>query len=171
MHIEQTAIDGREAATGNPPHDALIDFINRLDFNIGIANNDMHLKNWSVIYRVGRTPTLAPAYDYVCTKAYLGHSETGLALGSARDFSRVTIEQFEHMAERAQVSTRLVRITALAMVDRMRAEWPAVKTEVPEQSAATIDDHFRRVPLFSGNIQVPVEEAPQPPPSTQFEIS
>lgn len=147
---------------------ALIDFINRLVFNIGIANNDMHLKNWSVIYRDGRTPSLAPAYDYVCTKAYLGHSETGLALGSARDFSRVTIEQFERMAEKAQVSTRLVRATALAMVIRMRDEWQATKDEIPAPIAAVIDDQFSRVPLFSGSPQAPAD-LPQPMPSTHHE--
>jgi serine/threonine-protein kinase HipA len=151
-------------------NDALIDFINRLVFNIGIANNDMHLKNWSVIYHDGRTPTLAPAYDYVCTKAYLGHSETGLALGSARDFSRVTIEQFEHMAERADVSTRLVRTTTLAMVDRMRAAWPAEKHEMHGPTAAVIEDQFGRVPLFSGSHQVPVE-APSTTPDTHSEVS
>jgi serine/threonine-protein kinase HipA len=141
-----------------------VDFINRLVFNIGIANNDMHLKNWSVIYRDGRTPALAPAYDYVCTKAYLGHSETGLALGSARYFSQVTIEQFERMAQRATVSTRLVRRTALAMVDRMQEEWPAVKERVPPSAAAVIDEQFRRVPLFSGSHQTPVEAPPAPSP-------
>jgi serine/threonine-protein kinase HipA len=143
---------------------ALVDFINRLVFNIGIANNDMHLKNWSVIYRDGRTPSLAPAYDYVCTKAYLGHSETGLALGSARDFSQVTIEQFERMAQRATVSTRLVRRIARAMVDRMQEEWRAVKECVPPSAAAVIDDQFRRVPLFSGSHQTPVEAPPAPSP-------
>ena len=143
---------------------ALVDFINRLVFNIGIANNDMHLKNWSVIYRDGRTPALVPAYDYVCTKAYLGHSETGLALGSARYFSEVTIEQFERMAQRATVSTRLVRRTALAMVDRMQDHWRAVKERVPPPAAAVIDDQFRRVPLFSGSHQTPVEAPPAPLP-------
>ncbi|MDP9025707.1 MAG: HipA domain-containing protein, partial [Candidatus Eremiobacteraeota bacterium] len=124
-------------------NDALIDFVNRLVFNVGIANNDMHLKNWSVIYRDGSTPSLAPAYDYVCTKAYMGHNESGLALGSARDFMRVTIEQFEHMAARAQVSTRLVRTTALAMVARMRDEWPTAKNAISERIGAVIEDQFR----------------------------
>jgi serine/threonine-protein kinase HipA len=151
-------------------NDALIDFVNRLVFNVGIANNDMHLKNWSVIYRDGRTPALAPAYDYVCTKAYLGHDETGLALGSARDFSHVTIAQFERMAERAQVSTRLVRTTARAMVERMRDAWPAAKDAVPEPVAAVIEEQFRRVPLFSGSRLEPVG-APPAQASTHSEVS
>lgn len=152
-------------------NDALIDFINRLVFNMGIANNDMHLKNWSVVYRDGRTPTLAPAYDYVCTKVYLGHSETGLALGSARDFSRVTIEQFDHMAEQAQVSSRLVRTTALAMVSRMRDEWPSTKAHVPERIAAVIEDQLLKVPLFSGSGALSADASLTPPATHHEEVS
>ena len=57
-------------AIGN---DALIDLVHRLVFNMGIANNDMHLKNWSLIYANGRTPQLAPAYDYVFHESLFGH--------------------------------------------------------------------------------------------------
>jgi len=87
-----------------------------------------------------------------------------LVLGSARDFSQVTIEQFERMAQRATVSTRLVRRTALAMVDRMQEEWRAVTECVPPSAAAVIDDQFHRVPLFSGSHQTPVEAPPAPSP-------
>jgi serine/threonine-protein kinase HipA len=124
-----------------------------------------------VVYRDGRTPTLAPAYDYVCTKVYLGHSETGLALGSARDFSRVTIEQFDHMAERAQVSSRLVRTTALAMVSRMRDEWPSTKAYVPERIAAVIEDQFLKVPLFSGSGALSADASLTPPATHHEEVS
>jgi len=36
--------------------DGLVDFIRRLVFTIIIGNGDMHLKNWSFIYKDGRTP-------------------------------------------------------------------------------------------------------------------
>ncbi len=132
-------------------NEALTDFVGRLVFTIAIANNDMHLKNWSVIYRDGRTPELAPAYDYVCTKAYLGHNETGLALGSARNFQQVTLEQFERLAERAGVSSRLVTRAVRDMADRIRGEWPSVRPAIPEPVAETIDEQFRRVPLFDAS--------------------
>ena len=147
-------------------NDALIDFVNRLVFNIGIANSDMHLKNWSVIYRDGRTPALAPAYDYVCTKLYLNDSATGLALGSARTFTQVTLEQFERMAGRANVSSRLVRGAALAMVERMRDRWAANRDAVPDSIAKIIDDQFVRVPLFAGSritaVETALESSPHP---------
>ncbi len=135
-------------ASGN---EELVNFIRRLVFTVGIANNDMHLKNWSFIYRDGRTPSLAPAYDYVCTKVYLGHNDTGLTIGSARYFEAVTIEQFEHLARRAGVSRAIVVAAAREMVARMRETWPAVRDAVPlPKMRETIDAQFDRVPLFDG---------------------
>lgn len=135
-------------AMGN---EALIDFVQRLVFTVGIANNDMHLKNWSFIYPDGRTPQLAPAYDYLCTKAYLRHNETGLPLGSARFFPNVTIDQFEHLAGRAGVSKSVVRAAALEMVARFREQWPKIHDSMPLPAITeTIDEQLARVPLFGG---------------------
>jgi serine/threonine-protein kinase HipA len=149
---------------------AVVDFINRLIFNLAIANSDMHLKNWSVIYRDGRTPELAPAYDYVSTKLYVGGSETGLAIGSARDFAHVTLDQLERMAQRAQVSSRLVRGAALAMVERMHDEWTSYRGNVPDAVATLIDDQFVNVPVLAGERATPVG-SDVPPGPTHQEIS
>lgn len=139
-------------ALGN---DGLTAFIQRLVFNIGIANNDMHLKNWSFIYTDGQRPQLAPAYDYVCTKAYLGHNETGLALGAARFFPQVTMEEFERLAARAQVSERVVRAAARDMVDRMQERWPVIRDQIQQPDiAAVIDEQLRTVPLFQPAVAV-----------------
>lgn len=135
---------------------ALIDFVHRLVFNVGIANNDMHLKNWSLIYPDGRTPQLAPAYDYVCTKAYLGHNETGLALGSARFFQNVTIGEFERLADRAGVSKSVVRAAAVDMVERFHDRWIHLRDTMPLPAIVrTIDEQLARVPLFGGDRRVP----------------
>ena len=151
-------------------NEALVDFVNRMIFNVAIANSDMHLKNWSVIYRDGRTPELAPAYDFVSTKLYLGGSETGLAIGSARDFSNVTLEQFERMAQRAQVSSRVVRGAAIAMVERIRDEWTLYRANVPEAVVKVIDDQFLKVPVLAGEHATPIgSDVPSGP--THQEIS
>ena len=130
--------------------------MHRLVFNIGIANNDMHLKNWSLVYPDGRTPQLAPAYDYVCTKAYLGHSETGLALGFARFFQNVTIEEFERLADRAAVSKSVVRTAAVDMVERFHDRWVQIRDAMPLPAITrTIDEQLARVPLFGGDRRAP----------------
>lgn len=41
------------------------EFIRRLVFNVLIGNGDMHLKNWSLIYKNKKNAELAPAYDFV----------------------------------------------------------------------------------------------------------
>jgi serine/threonine-protein kinase HipA len=129
--------------------DALIDFIHRLVFSVGIANNDMHLKNWSFIYRDGRTPALAPAYDFVCTKVYLESNETGLAIGTARYFPAVTIEQLAHLTKRARLGGGVVERAARDMVDRMRSTWGDVRETVPsDRIRETIEAQFDEVPLF-----------------------
>ncbi len=138
-------------AIGN---DALVEFIHRLVFNMGIANNDMHLKNWSLIYSDGRVPKLAPAYDYVCTKAYLKHSETGLPLGAARFFQNVTMTEFNRLAERAEVSRSVVCTAAAEMVARMHERWPQIRDSVPYPPViTTIDEQLAGVPLFIGQKQ------------------
>lgn len=56
--------------------DSLLEFTRRLAFSILISNGDYHLKNWSLIYRDGRVPSLAPAYDLVSTAHYLASQRT-----------------------------------------------------------------------------------------------
>ena len=154
-------------ALGN---DGLIAFIHRLVFNIAIANNDMHLKNWSFIYRDGRTPTLAPAYDYICTKVYVNTSETGLAIGRARNFQGITMEQMRFMAQRARVSSGVVEEAAREMIARVRAVWKNTRDRLPfEAMRDTIEDQLERVPLFNpATTPIPV---PDVPPRKRTEIS
>jgi serine/threonine-protein kinase HipA len=54
------------------------EFIRRLVFNTLIGNADMHLKNWSLIYRDGRTPELSPGYDFLSTTVYIPDENAGL---------------------------------------------------------------------------------------------
>jgi len=153
-------------AIGN---EALIDFVHRLVFNIGIGNSDMHLKNWSFIYRDGRTPALAPAYDYVCTKVYPGDNSTGLAIGNARYFQAVTMEQFGRLAERARVSRTVVERAAEEMVERMRETWKDVRDGLPLAGMrAAIEQQFERVPLFNPGATVTAKLAADEP---QTEVS
>lgn len=44
-------------------------FFHRVLFNFLIGNNDAHGKNFSMLY-TGQKPTLAPAYDMLCTAVY-----------------------------------------------------------------------------------------------------
>ena len=68
------------------------DYLARLVFMVAIGNGDMHIKNWSVIYRDGITPTLAPAYDWLSTVPYIQNESLALKLGEQREFRAITQE-------------------------------------------------------------------------------
>lgn len=78
-------------------HASLREFIRRTAYNLLVGNGDAHLKNWSLVYPDGRIPTLAPAYDLVCTGAYFAASDPeniGLRFGRTRSFDRITRAAF-----------------------------------------------------------------------------
>jgi serine/threonine-protein kinase HipA len=79
---------------------SLLEFTRRLAFNLLISNGDAHLKNWSLIYRDGRIPKLAPAYDLVATSVYrpaflrlqaLRANHAGLLLRAGKEAWRIGI--------------------------------------------------------------------------------
>ncbi len=135
--------------------EALRDFVKRLVFTIAIGNTDMHLKNWSLIYRDARTPALAPAYDYLCASAYsiAGRNELALDLGGVKAFSGIDDDVFEQFAKRADLSPRIVRTAAREMRDRIHSIWPRKRSllhdELPFVSDR-IDQLLALIPFFKG---------------------
>lgn len=72
----------------------------------------MHLKNWSLLYRDGRTPELSPGYDYVSTMRYVPERGLGLPLARTKDVSRLDDELLEKASVQAGVPRALVRDVA-----------------------------------------------------------
>ncbi|MGH3247094.1 MAG: type II toxin-antitoxin system HipA family toxin [Trebonia sp.] len=107
--------------------ESLLEFTRRLTFSVLIANGDYHLKNWSLIYRDGRVPALAPAYDLVSTAYYFAGErveDLGLKFGGSKDFHRVTLRTFRRLQERLGVRGVDLAECAAATVERTLAEWP-----------------------------------------------
>ena len=121
--------------------EALKDFVHRLIVTMAIGNSDMHLKNWSLIYLDGRTPALAPCYDYLCTSAYdiAGRNELGLNLGSVKAFSSIDEGALEHFARRADLATRIVIAAAEDMRDRILSVWPQYRLALREELPFVFD--------------------------------
>lgn len=119
--------------------ESLLEFARRMTFSVLISNGDYHLKNWSLIYRDGRVPELAPAYDLVSTAYYLTGEKTedlGLKLGGSREFHRVTLATFRRLQERLGVRDMDLPEYVANTVERTLAEWP---------NYATILDHRPRL--------------------------
>lgn len=107
--------------------EALREFARRLAFNVLIGNGDAHLKNWSLIYRDRRTPTLAPAYDLVATAVYrpadLGPENLDLKLGGSRRFELVTLHAFDALDKKLGAKADLASVV-VSLVRNVVAEWP-----------------------------------------------
>lgn len=125
---------------------ALEEFARRLAFNVLIENGDAHLKNWSLIYRDQRVPTLAPAYDLVATSIYRpsGVPENlGLKFCGSRRFQRVSLACFAALQTKLGARVPLVE-HVVQLVERVRMAWPEIvplfekQPELGEQIGARI---------------------------------
>jgi serine/threonine-protein kinase HipA len=106
---------------------ALAEFARRLAFIVLISNGDAHLKNWSLIYRDPRSPTLSPAYDLVSTAPYRlqhGPEDLGLRLFRSKRFSSVTLSSFARLQDRLGATDADLVGTVVHLVDEVRAHWP-----------------------------------------------
>jgi serine/threonine-protein kinase HipA len=126
------------------------EFIRRLIFNAAIGNNDMHLKNWSLIYPDGRTPRLAPAYDFVSTVCYIADDKMALSIAKEKSTAQFNWELLERFARKAQVPTGLVLQTARETAERIITLWPKMQKEFPLDQKARdhITAQIRSIPLF-----------------------
>lgn len=131
-----------------------IEFIKRFVFNALIGNGDMHLKNWSLIYKEKNKASLAPAYDFVSTILYLPEDNLALNFVDNRNFSSLTIDQFKRFATKTQLNEHLVIDTVQETVESFSKAWKMVK-ELPikKDVHSAISKHLKTIPLWnpSGN--------------------
>ena len=107
------------------------EFIRRLTFNTLIGNGDMHLKNWSLIYRDRRTASLAPAYDFVSTIAYIPGDRFALTYSRTKEFSGFNEDELSHLAAKAALPRKLVIDTARETAADFRTVWEREKGHLP----------------------------------------
>jgi serine/threonine-protein kinase HipA len=136
---------------------ALREFARRLVFTILITNGDAHLKNWSLIYRNPRIPTLAPAYDLVSTGMYRdsGDPETlGLKLHNTRRFDQITLDSFTRLERKVGAVGAGLADIAADVVERAVHAWPEVYDAVAEvdllATEVTASIEHRRKTLLRG---------------------
>ncbi|MGM0561865.1 MAG: type II toxin-antitoxin system HipA family toxin [Pseudomonadota bacterium] len=125
------------------------EFTRRLVFNTLIGNADLHLKNWSLIYRDRRTPSLAPAYDFVSTIAYIKDDEAALKFARSRRFDALNLDELSYLAGKAHLPAKPVRDTARETVARFQDTWAKEKAHLPQAENVTeaIDAHMASLPI------------------------
>ena len=127
----------------------LVEFIRRLVFNALIGNADMHLKNWSLLYADGLTPTLAPAYDFVATTAYLPDDNAALKVARSKAWADFSRDELSALAGRAGLPETLVLRTAVDTATAFRDVWARERPHLglPAFVAEAIDRQLQIVPL------------------------
>ena len=99
------------------------EFVRRLVFSVLIGNGDMHLKNWSLLYPDGRTPALAPAYDFVSTVPYIAGDRLALSFGGSRSLAGITKDQVRRFADTARLPVSPVWEIVGETVQRTTEAW------------------------------------------------
>lgn len=133
--------------------EGLSEIARRLVFVVASGNGDAHMKNWSLLYPDGVTPRLSPAYDLVSTIRYPRFDDQmALPLHRSVEWSDVSVESFERIADdcrvsrawmRAVVDEAITRIAASARDAQDRSSWA-------DEAWIRIAEHWKRVPLFAG---------------------
>ncbi len=132
---------------------ALREFARRLAFCVLVANGDAHLKNWSLIYRDPRIPTLSPAYDLAATAPYMeprdGPEELALKFGGSKRFETVTLGTFARLQRRLNAPDADLADHVADLVKQVRAHWPRYADQlscaptVRDSVTASIDARVR----------------------------
>ncbi|MDX3894872.1 MAG: type II toxin-antitoxin system HipA family toxin [Pusillimonas sp.] len=129
--------------------DDIAEFIRRATFNVLIGNGDMHLKNWSLIYRDRRHAKLSPAYDFLSTLAYIPGERSALTFSRGKAFSDYTASELEHLAAKAALPRKLVMDAARETVALFMQRWAGEKNHLPmgKNVRSAIDRHLETLPI------------------------
>ncbi len=127
----------------------LVEFVRRLVFSALIGNADMHVKNWSLLYKDGINATLAPAYDFVATQAFIPDDKAALKVARSKRWSDFSREELIVMARKAGLPEELVLRTAADTVAAFREAWVHDRGGLPIDEAArtTVEAQLQTVPL------------------------
>ncbi len=136
--------------------DATSDFLERIVLNAAIGNGDMHLKNWSLIYPDGKTPKLAPLYDYLSTLTYIGQENLGLNFSGTKQFERLTEQRFMEFIDKAMLPPRLSMQVVKKMAEKILDVWSDMRPEMelPKEMLQAIETHMKTVPFIADAMKV-----------------
>jgi serine/threonine-protein kinase HipA len=131
--------------TAISPHAAL-EFVRRLAMAVVTGNGDMHLKNWSLIYRgAGDSPTLAPVYDVLSTVPYIPSDSMALSLAGEKSFKGLVGSRWKTFANRARLPIPAVVNAVVETTRLVNQHWWTLpeRSFVPKAVLELIDEHVK----------------------------
>ena len=129
--------------------DAIREFVRRLVFSAAIGNADMHLKNWTLLYRDGRTPALSPAYDLLSTIAYIDDFNMALSIAKEKDIRNFDEDLLSRFSARLPVPAQLISDVALETAETLARLWKQMQPGLPMDADAKqrVSERLRLFPL------------------------
>ncbi|MFF0317106.1 type II toxin-antitoxin system HipA family toxin [Micromonospora sp. NPDC005252] len=120
------------------------DFIARLVALLVVGNTDGHLKNWAIRYADGRTPHLAPVYDFHSLSLYSNFRWAPLALSLNGETvpSAITGDHFRRLAERAGADPERTFDTVKQTVARLRTTWTTIMVDEARTRFDALAAHY-----------------------------
>ncbi|SCF39458.1 serine/threonine-protein kinase HipA [Micromonospora mirobrigensis] len=124
--------------------DGYHDFVRRLVAMLLVGNTDAHLKNWAVRYPDGRTPQLAPVYDFHSLSFYSSYrwSPLALSLGGETVPSAVTRDHFRRLAEQAGADPDGTAEVVAEAASRLREAWNLTVGTEARDLFGPLADHY-----------------------------
>ncbi len=107
-------------------------YIRRQVVNTLLGNADAHLKNFSVIYRDGCLPELAPAYDQVPVFLYFDETPT-LLINKSIDatLTKQTLQTYRLLYKQLGLSTVLASQIVKETIEKCLTLWPEAMHHLP----------------------------------------
>ncbi|HEX9198950.1 MAG TPA: HipA domain-containing protein [Acidobacteriaceae bacterium] len=128
--------------------DGYADYVRRLTAMLIVGNTDAHLKNWALVYYDGRTPSLAPMYDFHSLTVYDRYRYTPLALSlnGERVPSSIGLDDFRRMAEGSECDPEQTVGWVTQAIRRLRETWfGELKTETEHRFPALAQHYSHRI--------------------------
>ncbi len=127
--------------------EATYEFVRRVVFSVLIGNDDMHLKNWSLLFPDRRKPVLSPAYDLVSTVPYLPGDILGLNFGGSRDIGEITKDQIRRFADTARIPVSPLWKIVIETAERTAENWKTLehRDALPNGIRAAIEKQILKV--------------------------
>ena len=127
------------------------EYSRRLMYAALTGNADLHAKNWSLIYRDGRTPELSPAYDLLCTTPHIRTERMALQLGSILRWRDLTLDDFAAVADAAHVDPEAFVGAAVETAERFRDIWreESKSLPLPDAVGSAIETQLATVPAIT----------------------
>lgn len=133
---------------------AALEFVRRLALTVITGNGDMHLKNWSLIYRGdGSAPELSPVYDMLSTVPYIPADSMALSLGGEKSFKGLSAPRWKAFANRAKLPEAAVLSAVAETAVLVNEHWWSLpeRSVVPDKVLERIDAHVKTLTPVLGS--------------------